>query len=103
MKEVIVEHEHNMQVHRRVTQFEGDLDALRAAIFAIYQEMLVQEIVKVSGESVEDIRDPKTQKEILERYLHVELHNKKFKAFVDVLDAADVKDGDTLRASVPVS
>ena len=102
-KEVIVELEINGHTHRRVTQFEGDLNALRAAIFTIYQEMLVLEIVKVSGESPEDIRDPETQEEILEQCLHIGLYKKKFKAFVDLLDAADVKDEDTLRAFVPVS
>ena len=103
MKEVIVELYRDGPTHKRITKFEGDLNALRAAIFNVYDDLLVPEIAKISGKSPKDIRDPDQQKGILEQYLHVELYKEKFKDFVDAVDAADVDDGDRLRTFVRVS
>ena len=92
MKEVMVEHEYNGQKYRRITKFEGDLGALKAAIFTVYDEVLVLQIANATGKSHEDVRDL-AKRGALDSFLYISAFNDKYGEYVQILKDDAITEG----------
>ena len=92
MPEVMIQHEYNGQTYRRITKFEGELRALKAAALATYDDILVPQIANEIGKSHGDARDLAKQG-ALDAFLYISAFNEKYGESVQILDSDDIIDG----------